>query len=590
TYPDGTVSTNITVNESHVSNLTSINGCDSVVTTNVNVINAFNITENIDLCSGLDHTYPDGTVSTNITANESHTSNFVTSMGCDSIVTTNINVLPVYNLTENITACENSSVTYPDGFSETITANTSHTSNLMTLAGCDSVIVTNVLMAPVYNLSENITACENSSVTYPDGFSETITANTSHTSNLTTTAGCDSVIVTNVNMNPVYTLSENVDVCTGSDHTYPDGTVSTNITVNESHVSVFTSVNGCDSTITTNINITPTNFVNAGNDQSICEGESVTLAASGSDNYTWDNGVNDGVSFVPGTTDHYVVTATDLNGCPSADSLEITVNPLPAVAFEGDRLSGCTPFQVNFDNLNSPIGDNCFWDFGDGNTAVGCGSVSHIYETPGIYSVSLTVTANGCTGTETYTDYIEVYSPPLAAFEMDHDIINEDDNQVEFTNNSYNADFYTWDFGDGTINTVDEHPVHGFGPTQNSGYTITLFAENAVGCVDSTQLFIPFEDVLIFYVPNVFTPDGDDVNNTFYPVFTSGYDPYDYHLMIFNRWGELIFESYNALVGWNGHYGEQGLVQDGVYIWSINFKESKTDKRYEVRGHVSVLK
>jgi len=91
-------------------------------------------------------------------------------------------------------------------------------------------------------------------------------------------------------------------------------------------------------------------------------------------------------------------------------------------------------------------------------------------------------------------------------------------------------------------------------------------------------------------VPNVFTPDGDQFNETFQPVFTSGYDPYDYHLMIFNRWGELIFESYNADIGWDGTYGTGGLVQDGVYVWKINFKESMTDKKHEVYGHVSVLK
>ena len=86
------------------------------------------------------------------------------------------------------------------------------------------------------------------------------------------------------------------------------------------------------------------------------------------------------------------------------------------------------------------------------------------------------------------------------------------------------------------------------------------------------------------------TPDGDLFNETFQPVFTAGYDKYDYHLTIFNRWGEIVFESYDADKGWNGAYGDGGLVQDGVYIWQIEFAETMSDKLHVHRGHVTVLK
>ena len=71
---------------------------------------------------------------------------------------------------------------------------------------------------------------------------------------------------------------------------------------------------------------------------------------------------------------------------------------------------------------------------------------------------------------------------------------------------------------------------------------------------------------------------------------SSGFDPYNYHLMIFNRWGELIFESYNAAVGWNGTYADNGLVVDEVYVWKIEFKETMSDKMHKLVGHVTVLK
>jgi gliding motility-associated-like protein len=104
------------------------------------------------------------------------------------------------------------------------------------------------------------------------------------------------------------------------------------------------------------------------------------------------------------------------------------------------------------------------------------------------------------------------------------------------------------------------------------------------------QQIIPIKDILIYYIPNIMTPDGDQFNESFKPIFTSGYDMYDYHLTIFNRWGEIIFESYDTEYGWNGHYGDGGLVQDGVYIWQIDFKESMSDRRHIKRGHVTVLK
>ena len=65
---------------------------------------------------------------------------------------------------------------------------------------------------------------------------------------------------------------------------------------------------------------------------------------------------------------------------------------------------------------------------------------------------------------------------------------------------------------------------------------------------------------------------------------------YDYHFTIFNRWGEIVWESYNPAYGWNGTYGNQGLVEDGVYIWQLEFGETMSDKKHRHRGHVTILK
>jgi gliding motility-associated-like protein len=110
-----------------------------------------------------------------------------------------------------------------------------------------------------------------------------------------------------------------------------------------------------------------------------------------------------------------------------------------------------------------------------------------------------------------------------------------------------------------------------------------------MGCTDTAYGTVVVQEELIFYVPNTFTPDGDEFNQAFQPVFTSGYDPFDFNLLIFNRWGEVIFESNDARVGWDGTYGGK-YVQEGTYTWKIEFKTTKNDARKYTVGHVNVLR
>lgn len=120
-----------------------------------------------------------------------------------------------------------------------------------------------------------------------------------------------------------------------------------------------------------------------------------------------------------------------------------------------------------------------------------------------------------------------------------------------------------------------------------------MIAFSPSGCVDSVSRIIQIKEDLLYYIPNCFTPDDDEFNQFFQPVFTSGFDPYDYNLFIYNRWGELIFESHDTQYGWNGSYGsnsEVEIVQDGIYTWKIEFKTSDTDERKVIVGHVNVLR
>ncbi len=592
TYPDGTTSTNITSPETNVSTLTNMAGCDSIITTNISIGTSFSTSIDYTICSGSSFTYLDGTTSNNIIANESHVTTIINPLGCDSIFTENLIVEPIYNINETFTVCENTTITYPDGTSETIISNTVHVSNLNTVLGCDSIITTTVTMNPIYTISESVNVCENTNYTYPDGSTEVITGNTIHISNLTTSTGCDSTITTNISMNPIYAITENINLCSGSDYTFPDGSTSINITVNETHVSILSSITGCDSTITTNLQISPSPTADAGNDLIVCDGNTVTLSAINLQGNTasWSNGIQDGVAFTPTSTQYYTLTVTNSTGCTSIDSTLVTVTNSPSILFSGDLLEGCSPLEVNFENLTNggPFTD-CFWDFGDGSTSTECGIVSHTYNNEGFYTVSLSVTIpGGCTATETYTDYIHVQPNPVASFSTqgsEFDILNT---EVQFQNQSSNADNYIWNFGDGSPNSFDTNPSHTYSEEDGS-YTVTLIANSTSGCSDTTILIIDIQDVLIYFIPNTFTPDGDEFNNIFKPIFTAGYDPFDYSLIIFNRWGEVIFESYDTNYGWDGTFHGK-FAQNGVYTWKIEFKETMTDKRHKITGHVNLIR
>jgi gliding motility-associated-like protein len=97
------------------------------------------------------------------------------------------------------------------------------------------------------------------------------------------------------------------------------------------------------------------------------------------------------------------------------------------------------------------------------------------------------------------------------------------------------------------------------------------------------------DDEIIYYVPNTFTPNGDEHNNLFNPVFVCGYDPYEYRFEIYNRWGEIVFSSSDAGIGWDGTYN--GLpAKEGVFGWKLEYKAVHTSEKKVLTGHANLLR
>ncbi len=503
---------------------------------------------------------------------------------------------PVMNAVQDITQCHNQSVTVPNFTSSSGTAtytwtnsNTtiglagSGTGNIGTFTGTNngaSAVTATITVTP------SIPGCAGDLITF------TITINPLPTP---TIGGAG-----------VYCAGQPINILTGNPSSggqlnwYSDAQLTNLIGTGNSHQPTNTvgsttyylteTTGTCVSTpVSAVVTVNPLPNINAGADQTNCEGQLITLNGTGGTSYSWDNGVVNGVPFTQNQgTVVYTVVGTDVNGCQNSDQVSVTVTSNPVPSFSVTNSSGCSPLEVTLTNTTAfpnPIG--CSWNLGNGQTINGCGSVNPIYTSEGCYDVTLTVTYSaGCSNSFSIPNAVCVDENPVAGFIVSPTTV-EINGQVDFINSSSNATDYVWEFGDDTGTSTEISPIYAYEDEGN--YLVTLIAYSANGCTDTIQQLIVVNEELIFYVPNTFTPDGNKFNETFSPVFTSGFDIYGYNLLIFNRWGEIIFESENADIGWDGTYGGK-LMQEGTYVWQIKVKVKGVDKPELHRGHVNLLR
>jgi gliding motility-associated-like protein len=346
-----------------------------------------------------------------------------------------------------------------------------------------------------------------------------------------------------------------------------------NLTQTGNYVAMFTAANGCDSIANLSFTVLP--ILESNTEMNICEDEIP---------YIW-NGLS-----IAETGQHTVVLSSSF-GCDSIANLNAFIRPLPIVSFQADVLYGCGRVFTNFTNTSAEGSYvSSQWSFGDGSSSSALHGVSKMYNTPGIYDVSLTLTSSfGCSNQETKLAYISVYPNPAASFLVNPNPLTEFENTANFVNLTTNSNAQFWDFGHNGATSSAFSPSHTYPAEKSDFFTVWLYATNEFGCIDSVSQQVQVVIEPIYYIPNTFTPDGNKFNNSFLPIFTSGFDKNNYNLLIFNRWGELLFETNNASVGWDGTYGGQ-LAPDGVYIYHVTFREEFNDKVHVVRGHVNLLR
>jgi len=340
-------------------------------------------------------------------------------------------------------------------------------------------------------------------------------------------------------------------------------------------------------------------------DITVCPGTVTALSATGTGGstaytYTWvaNNAIlGSGNPFNVTTTQttQYCVILTEACGStPDTACMTITVPPALVFNLVPDRTSGCFPVPVNFTNLtaNGPVASSVI-DFGDGFTATttGLNPTFHNYQTPGVYTVTITsTTVDGCVETHVYTNMISVYDNPVAGFAITPNPVSMFNTQVHlFNSSSSDATTFNWFINSGTPSASTEEDVIATFPEGVPGqYEVMLVVANQYGCVDTVSHIVQVNSDVIIFAPNTFTPDNDEFNQQWF-IHAQGIDEANFKLLIFNRWGEIIFESYDVHGKWDGTYHGR-IVPQGMYTWTIETKDRTNDKKYTFNGHINVLR
>jgi gliding motility-associated-like protein len=480
---------------------------------------------------------------------------------------------------------------------QTYTVSTTLTTSPGVCPTTDQVVVT-VNPSFISNLTETI--CDGSTYFFNG---TPINSSGNYIDSLTTYSGCDSVVTLDIvfSNNPTV-ISPDLQICLGdSTLLIPSGATSytwsptvnfvdnlgqmwVNPTVTSNYVLQGTNLEGCIDLDTVIVVVNPLpNIQLIVSDNSVCFGSPVQFNASGGDSYSWTGQdlnmyIGDNQLINPLNSGMYVVIGTSVSGCTSSDSTFILVNPIPSISAIPESSEICFGEYVSFQILGA---DFYQWSNGQSST---------IYTYQPLISESLTIigtTTFGCTDTTQVA--VIVHPNPIADFILDRNLLTSDDPTITISNLSSGNLVNLWDFGDGNQLVNNLNSIEYFYPFSEGDYLIKLTVSSIDGCMDSTEQLIQIKGDVIYYVPNCFTPDGDEFNNSFLPIFTSGFDPMNYELTIYNRWGEIVFVSENHLTAWNGSYNNL-ICPDGIYSYIIKYKIPDLDLFKYISGQINLIR
>jgi gliding motility-associated-like protein len=333
--------------------------------------------------------------------------------------------------------------------------------------------------------------------------------------------------------------------------------------------------------------------------QYICPGYFVKIGVLGSAGnggpytYLWSTGETTDSIIASNLVDmNYTVTIEDnCESTPLILNVFVKVLPVPVVDFTCLIPELCEDAVFQIENATAAaMSGHLNWHISSGETYIDQSLIETLPLSAGAYNVRLIVTSpDGCIDSLTKYNFLISHPKPFANFGWSPNPATVFNTEVKFNNVSFGNDFNYWFMpgADQSYSTEDQ-PFVMYPDGIVGNYEVTLIVESNFGCRDTVTKMLPILPEILFYAPNTFTPDGDEFNQS-WKFNVEGVDITQFNLTIFNRWGQVIFETNDTKVGWDGTF--QGrIVEQGIYNWTATAKEIISDKKYEFRGSINVLK
>ncbi|MFM6935824.1 MAG: lectin-like domain-containing protein [Flavobacteriales bacterium] len=570
----------LTQSGTYYDTLNTIHSCDSVVTLNLIIGNAqANAGADISICS-----------------------DEIGNLGVSPIAGYNYAWSPATNLSSSSVANPTVSAVNTSGIPivQNYTLTTTSVSNPTLCPATDQVQVT---IYPKFTTNISDTICNGGPYIFNG---QSITQTGIYVDTLTSIHSCDSIIHLDIviSTEPQFTINDTT-ICIGNALTLAPqnangtftyawtpqmavptsaGAMTWNPTVSNEFFLLATNNYGCAHLDSLDLIVNPLPIMGLiSSAPALCPNENLTLTASGAATYSWSG---PGVANTTGNVQSIIPTGTGVFqaigytnfGCVDSIQTNFILYPKPVLTLTPDQEICIGEIA----SLNVSGAGTYVWDPA---TLLG----AQVYVNPVTTTSYQVIGFNQFNCSDTATTVVTVHPNPIALIGADPYLLTSDSPDVTFTNLSTGQAISTWDFGDGTMmqetnTTFDYHYLF-----EEADYLVKLVVESQYGCLDSTTQMIQVKGDVMYYVPNAFTPDGDEHNNMFSPIFTSGFVPGTYQFDVYNRWGEIIFSSQNPEIGWDGYYNFV-KCQEGMYAYQIRFTVSNTNEPKVISGHVNLLK
>jgi gliding motility-associated-like protein len=565
--------------------LSNVFGCDSIVSLTLTVLpaSATGISQNI--CSGSAYNFNGQTLNTA----GIYIDTLANAVGCDSVITLTLTVTAISTTPVSRTICSGSSYIFGG---QALTAAGIYSDTLTGAAGCDSIIVLTLHVAALSATSLSQSICSGATITFAGAV---ISSAGIYTNTLSNIAGCDSIVTLTVTVLDTSLTQVHQSICSGTTIDFNGQAIAASGT----YAVTLSNAAGCDSTVVLTVTVLDTSATPLS--QTICSGTTVsfagqTLSSSGVYTHMLNN--------VAGCDSVITLTLTVID--TSATYLSQSICPGAVIYFNGQAISiagtysdtlnnaaGCDSIITLQVQLDPPVdivtdtvaNDNCPGS-SDGyivTDVIGCTGCAYHWSNnadsaaisalpAGSYSVTVTDAA-GCSATAAYS----ITAPPQATLNIlpqDSTILSSDSLTLMSKLDPFPASgtvSYSWSPAEGLSCTDCPYPV--FSGTGGQ-YTYSLIINYNNGCLIGDTVTVTVTASHAIYVPNAFTPNGDGINDVF-QVFSV---PLLYfHLTIFDRWGEKVYDTYDESKGWDGAYrGQQELPGVYTYLVDATFEDGYT--------------